>query len=199
MLKLLTPAANRDLTSLAAVKSELGIVDGNEDLNLARWITAASAVIENHCRRVFAEQTYEETFYSAAYVPELTLAQYPVSEVTSIVENGVTLGESDAEANPDSGILTRIVGDRPAYWACGKIVVTYIAGFAVDDLPAAIGQAAIRLVAMFRSGANRDPLVKGVSIPGVMETSYWVGGLGDAGLPPDVLALLAPYRSHRAH
>lgn len=199
MLKVITPAANRDLTTLANVKSELGISDNGEDANLASWITAASNVIEAHCRRVFAEQTYEETFRNVGPQADLILAQYPVSELVSIAENDVTVASGDAEVNADTGALTRLLSDKPAYWPCGKIVVSYRAGFADGDLPAAIERAAIMLVSLFRSGAGRDPLVKSRSVPDVLDTTYWIGGIGDSGLPPDVLALLAPYRSYRAH
>lgn len=198
MLSIVTPADSFDLTTLPRVKAELGIDNQAEDENLARWITAASDIVSGHCKRVFAAQTYQETFRLAEWRDALLLSRYPVTAITSIVENDATLDPGDAEVHSDNGTLIRLIGDRPAWWSRGKIVVTYTAGFAdADALPAAIEQAAIKVTTMLRHAASRDPLVKSTSVPGVLDQTFWVGGIGDDGLPPDVRALLTPHRDRR--
>lgn len=199
MLETITEAESLDLTTLAAVKLELSITGNVDDAKLSRWITAASGMIHDYTRRTFPAQTYRETFRPGERRDTLLLSRYPVVEIDTIVENGTTLAADDAEAHADSGQLVRLSGDRAAWWACGKIVVTYSAGYATRaTMPPAIGRAAIALVHLLRSSTVHDPLVRSKSIEGVMEASYQVGGFGDGALPPDIAGMLAPHRDFRA-
>ena len=50
MLTVTAAAPSHDLTLLATVKSELGIVSRDEDANLTRWITRASKAIRRSIR-----------------------------------------------------------------------------------------------------------------------------------------------------
>jgi hypothetical protein len=132
----------------------------------------------------------------------LVLTRYPVADVVSVVENDVTLAADETEIESDTGLLRRLINDRLAWWACGKIVVTYRAGFAdvtdMESLPAPIERAAIILVGMFRQRTKRDPAVRQVT-HGDTAVTYGLGPLGadtDA-LPAEVTALLAPYRDYR--
>ncbi|HEU5018358.1 MAG TPA: phage head-tail connector protein [Pseudolabrys sp.] len=201
MLEVIAPADSFDLITLADIKAELGITGTTEDANLARWITAASDSVARYCRRVFAAQTYRETFRVAAK-PDLVLTRYPVGDVVSVVENETTLAADETEIETDSGVLRRLINDRLAWWACGKIVVTYRAGFAdvtdTPSLPAPIERATIMLVSLFRQRAQRDPAVRQVT-HGDTAVTYGLGQLGaDAdALPAEVTALLASYRDFR--
>jgi hypothetical protein len=80
-------------------------------------------------------------------------------------------------------------------WFFGRLEVTYQAGF--STVPAPVVRACINVVNLLRSGSTRDPLVKQESVQGVGEVQYWVGGIpGTVGnLPPDIQAMLDPYRS----
>jgi uncharacterized phiE125 gp8 family phage protein len=202
MLEVITPAETFDLTTLANVKAEFSsIADDSEDANLSRWITAASDSVSRYCKRVFAFQTYAETFYVSQFKSELLLAQYPVAEVASVVENDLTLDEGAAEVHADTGALIRLIADRPGWWPLGKIVVTYSAGFADDTngptLPPAVERATTQLVGMFRFRVKRDPSVREVTLDD-RRVTYGLGPLANGeGLPPEVAALLAPYRDYR--
>lgn len=195
MLTVTTPAETYDLTTVEAVKVALGIEGSADDAQLEALVTAASAVLAKACRRVFALETVVETFRLVEHPrEELVLSRYPVAVLTSVVENDVTLDAADAEVNPDTGVLVRLYSDAPRWWPCGKVVVTYQAGFAADDMPEGLKQAVVELVQLWKSSADHDPLVRSTNIPGVMDREFQVTGRG---LPPDILALVAPYRDAR--
>ncbi len=105
-----TPATTRALVSLARVKRELGITTYGDDDVLADKIAEASAAIVAHCR-VAADQrgrrTFAEEGCSAAFdademmpidrgvAPLILPWRIPVTEIASVVENGVTLAPAD--------------------------------------------------------------------------------------------------------
>ncbi len=200
-----TTAANTyNLTTLATVKAELGITDQTQDANIAIWIQHASGVVASYCNRVFGQETVVETFRlhgGCGITPErLVLRRLPVSSVTSVVEDGDTLTSDDYELDSEKGWLLRLDGsDNPSFWSRSKIVITYVAGYALlDSLPFAIEQACIELVKSRFHNSSRDPLAKRIKVEGVDETEWWVGGVaGSSGaLPPNVIDLLAPFRNN---
>jgi uncharacterized phiE125 gp8 family phage protein len=197
MLTVTTPANSFDLTVLATVKAELGITDRAEDENLTRWIKQASDAIAKYCNRVFAEETVSETFRLKCREDGLLLARFPVSAITSVVENDTTLtAATDYELtrDGDSGVLNRLRFDREWTWPIGKIVVTYIAGYTlVPDLPYGVERAAILLVNQYRYAATRDPLLRSETTEGAGSFSYFDSIL-NAGLAPEVEGLLSKLR-----
>lgn len=202
---MVTPADSQDLTILANVKAELGISSSAEDVNLETWIDQASRVISGECNRVFGAETVSESFRVRApwgmQWPEYStvkLKRFPVTAVTSVVENGNTLvAGTDYEYDPETGIMSRLWGDYDRRWCFRTLVVTYTAGYALlGTLPEAIERATISLVKQYRFAAPRDPLLKSEDIPGVLSQTFWVGSTGEKsnGLPPDVETLIGPYR-----
>lgn len=202
ILTVVTPADSVDLTVLANVKTELGITTTSEDVNLETWIDQASGVITGSCNRVFGKETVTESFRNRVQFLEpekIVLQRTPVTLITSVVENGITLVEdTDFEVDYETGILTRLCGDYESRWCFRTLVVTYAAGYELlGELPIAIEKATIILVKQFRSAASRDPLLKSEEIPGVLSQTFWVGGTGDKsnGIPHEVETLIAPYRN----
>lgn len=197
-----TAANSNDLTTKAKVKSELGITTTDEDVNIATWITQASAAVAVNCRRTFGLETLSEQFRLSSYINgRLQLSRFPVSTITSVTENDTLLtATDDYEFDAESGLVTRLSGDVPARWPWGKIVVVYSAGYdLLDALPHPIERAVILLVKHYRSGATRDPMLKAeqTNVPGVLDErqEFWVGGIGgQGGLPTEVSDLIAPYR-----
>lgn len=205
VLTVLTAADSQDLTILANVKAELGITDTTEDTNLEAWIDQASSVIAGECNRNFGEETIKETWRISLqwnrqwYEPErVILDRTPVTSITSVVENGLTLvAGTDYEFDPVTGTLTRLCGDFARRWFFRTLVITYVAGYQLlGTLPQAIERATISMVKQYRSAASRDPMLKSEDIPGVLTQTFWVGSTGEKsnGLPPDVETLIAPYR-----
>lgn len=196
MLTVTTPASSYDLTLLATVKAELGITDRAEDPNLTRWIKQASEAVAKYCNRVFAEETLTETFRLKSREDGLLLARFPVSAITSVVENDTTLAATDYELASDGGggVLNRLRYERDWQWPIGKVVVVYTAGYAlVTDLPYGVERAAILLVNQYRYAATRDPLLRSESTEGAGSSSYFDSIL-NAGLAPEVEGLLSKLR-----
>ncbi|MGH6742560.1 MAG: phage head-tail connector protein, partial [Bradyrhizobium sp.] len=160
MLTVITAATKFTLIDTATARSALGFTDNSEDVALNAYIARASDVLARQCKRVFAKETVEETFRLDRCQQEIVLARYPVSSITSIVENGTTLATTDYEADLDKGIITRLYGDRPCHWSTWKIVIAYVAGYELPtETPEALKQAAVQLVKAYHIGGDRDPLV----------------------------------------
>lgn len=204
---MVTPATSSDLTILATVKAELGITTSNEDPNIETWIDQASAACAAYCNRVFGSEVVSENirrlflnrYREQRWDDVIQLARYPVTAIGPVIEDTITLVlETDYTVDYTTGKLYRLSSDGISImrWTCNQLTVPYTAGYALlGTLPFNIERACISLVKALRNAANRDPKVKEENIPGVLQTSYWIGSVGDNGeLPPDVTALLDPFR-----
>lgn len=203
-------AASSDLTTLTAVKDELGISDGSQDAFLTRAIRQCSRIAANYCNRVFAQETVQDQCFIARepwpnQTPGgsqfLQLSRWPVTSITSVVEAGITLtAVTDYVAANNIGRLTRVDSSGcPVYWPPTQIVVTYQAGYVLPGsvgatLPDDIEGAVISLVRGRYYAKGRDPSVKSEETPGVLRTDYWVGPVGSGAMPSDVQAILDDYR-----
>lgn len=211
LLTVSAPATNRKLATAATLRTELGVSDSVlPDARADDLILRASKAAEKYCGRVFAKETLAEIFrpQSWCHVPAvqrgiMQLARYPVVSVSSVVEDGTTLAAgTDYETDTVAGQVFRLSGDSRIGWSGGKVTVAYIAGYVLPGdggtrtLPEDIEAAVLKLAAGLYFGAARDPLIKGESADGIGSVDYWVGGMPGAGgdLPPDVTALLDPYR-----
>lgn len=210
MLTVITAASSRWLTTLAAVKAELGITGNDSDAMLQQWIAESSSAVEQFCNRVFAAEQVSETLRSDRSLRLLQLARWPLIEVTSIIEAGnAPLGAADYEAELPPAHLFRLSGDYRTCWATGKIVVQYWAGYKLPEqnappvpdsaqaLPAVIQGCCNRIVGLRYAAQKRDPLLKAEETEGIGRSEYWVGGLqqsGSGGLPPDIAEALAAFR-----
>lgn len=198
-----TPADSFELTVLGTVKGELGITTTSYDDRLATWIVQASGIVTTACNRVLASESVTETFRprsrvsSQSEIRPVTLSRYPVTDIASVVENGVTLTTDDYEYNAETGELWRLSGGERTDWLNATIVVAYTGGYELlGALPYPLERATILLVKQLYHSATRDPMIKRREVPGVLTTDYWVGSVTSvASLPPDVEALIAPYRN----
>jgi hypothetical protein len=197
LLTVLTPASSRALTTLAAVKDEIGITDDTADPRLQRWIDEASERIETYLDRVLASETVRETFRLTGSPGCLRLARRPVTAIDSIDVDGVTLASDQYEVDAAAGLLYPISGDRRVLWCASTVIVTHTAGYAsVAALPRPIETACLGLVRHRWAARDRDPMLRSLAIPGVATEQYWVGAPGDDGdMPPEVAALLDPFRT----
>lgn len=201
-------AAGIDLTTLAAVKTELGISDKTADARLSGFVTSASRVIATHCRRVFGRETVTETFRQdrkwpvADFFPdELLLTRSPVVSIASIVEDtDPALAAGDWEADLTTGVIYRLNDDAQVRWKASKIAVAYTAGWLLPsesgrNLPEDIERACIMLTSLMWFSKDRDPKVKEEVVQGVGSTAYWVRGENETSIMPiEVLSLIDPYR-----
>lgn len=210
VLNVVTPAVSQDLTILATVKAECGITGTAEDANIEAWIDQASNACSAYCNRVFGLETVTETFrnrFNYVYrhenkAPSILLQRNPVVTITSIVQDGTSLvADVDYQLDAKEGLLYRLdpASDALTFWNFNKLTVTYSGGWALlGSLPLSIERACISHVKALRSSADRDPNIKQESIPGVLETSYWIGGPPGSvsgALSTEVTALLDPFRN----
>lgn len=165
------------LVTLADMKSFLGIASGNtsNDAFLTDQLSLLTEVITAYCRRNFESATYIQTFYRDEN-PEsklLTLFQFPIISLASIVEDGVTLSTDNYRVNKPTGMITAI---DYKFFCAKETVITYTAGFAT--VPLAV-QSAVKSIVQERynkktSGINLDfgSDVQRISIPGAISIDF---------------------------
>lgn len=214
ILSVTEAARRRNLSTVDRLKIELGISDSSQDDALELFLGEASAKIETYCNRVFATETVQQTirmnvpprgfYYEGPILEHLCMDRFPIGLITAITEDEVNLTTDQYEVDYTKGLLYRIDGsDNRVNWTFKKLVVSYIAGYTLPgqtnrNLPMDVESACVSLVKSRWYAKSRDPMIKSVVIPQVMETTYWVGGTGagsDNDLPPDVVSLLNPYRT----
>jgi hypothetical protein len=205
-----TVAASYDLTTVATVKAELGILTTSEDASLAVWITQASAACASYCNRVLSLETVTETFRNRFTYPfhqnnfrniaSVLLARTPIVSAISVVQDTVVLTQDvDYQLDANQGIIYRLnpTDDSLVQWYFKKLVINYTGGYGtITSIPRNIERACITQVQVIRASASRDPNIKSENIPGVFSTTYWSPSVTDNGaLGPEVTALLDPYRN----
>jgi uncharacterized phiE125 gp8 family phage protein len=173
MITVLTPAKSGDLTRIDVARAELGVAEHGEDERIAALIKQASAIVARRADRTFGKETLSETIRLGMPSAELMLARFPVTSVTSIVEDGDTLNASDYELDAESAMLTRIDDDAVSAWPAAKIVVSYEAGYDLpDNVPQEIEQAALVVLKHLYFGTARDPAARAEVIDGAGSTTY---------------------------
>ena len=208
MLKIITPPATSDLTTINVVKRDLDISTSRDDAYLCGLIQSCSWAAETFCRRSFGLTVYQETFrrkYSGGCSmngqTNLVLSRFPLVSISSIVEDdGPALTEGvDFDADSD-GVVARLCNDRVRDWNSAKIVVEYSAGYLLPNdsgrtLPVDIERAVLLTVKAAYFSRTRDPLLKSQDVHGLEATSFGAVGLGPHNdLLPEAESLLTPYR-----
>lgn len=200
-LEIVTPAACMDLTVLETVKSELGIApaDTSQDDRLSMLIKQSSGIIASYCNTVFGAEEVIETFWSDSpfsHERSFMLSREPVSEIISVVVDGLTLDPSAYRMARD-GHLHRLDSIGRSLWCLNSTaVIHYIAGYVLlDDLPYGVERAALSLIKDYHFATAQDPKLRSEDIPGLRSVSYQIGNSSSSeDLPPEVVALLTPYR-----
>ncbi len=206
ILTVTSPATNFDLTTISDVRLDLELTATDDDAWFAKAIKRASATAANYCNRVFAQQSYSEEFmrdeFRSQYRDQepLRLAQFPVTTVASVTEDGVVTDASLYELDGKAGLLHRLSGDANGreQWTGCKIVVAYTAGYVLSgasrNVPADLEDAVIRLVKAAHFARKRDPMLRSEDVSGVLSQSWWIGSASDNGaIPPDIRSLLDEY------
>lgn len=198
MFKVITPASDLLLLTLAELRGAVGVADDTQDFELQILGRRVSAMIAQACNVVsdgvneptLKRETCQEVFRTACPQSKLVLARTPVSAITGITVGGFTLAPDDWEFKAASGLLFRLHQDVPVHW-CGKVVVDYSAGFAVA--PNDLKLAAIKLARTIWTNVSRDPSLRREEVPGVLIQEFWVGSTSDSGIPADIFDFLQPY------
>jgi hypothetical protein len=138
------------LTTLAAVKTALGISDTSKDTQLEGIINAMSATISAYCNRYFKRATITDEVQAVNFHQYLYLDSYPIQSVTSVSVDGTALvSGTDYFAEPadkKAGRLYKPTGWTGQFYSRGtfpepfagkrSIKVSYVSGY---YLPADVG------------------------------------------------------------
>ena len=196
------------LTTLAALKAELDIVDAASDTALTTLIRQQSAAIERYCCRSFGLRGVTDRRRLNRLTARLILSALPVVAITSVTVGGVALDEtayeiSESEGGDEgSGLLYRLDADgRRICWRAGLVVVGYQAGYVLPgvtgyDLPADIERACLDLCVRAWAARGRDPSIRSYENPDVERVTYTAADsvVYRRGLPLPVAEMLDPYR-----
>lgn len=205
----------RALTTLAAVKADLGVTGTDSDAQLTELILQASDMIADTvgARRTEAGDfglgrgTYQEVFrLNARTWPFLLLAQWPaVPGSLSVVLDGTGLIEGvDFEVRCASGIVYRLAGSGLTDWRGDAVTIGYEAGWILPDqatvdaprtLPTPLELAARVCCRHHWAGLLRDLTIRRETVPDTYSVEYSEDAMRAAtALADAVEALVRRYR-----
>jgi hypothetical protein len=193
-------ATETSLLTIAELRAAAGVTGNAGDTRLLTLGRQASAAIARQCGVAadgvnpvtLLSETCSELFRLSGEKACLRLSRRPVTAVASVLIGDEALTTDDYEIDKPSGILRRLSGDQYASWACGKVTVAYTGGVAAVEPDLKL--AASKLVTALNAETARDPNLKRVNIPGVMEKEYWVAPSDDPVLSAEIRDLIAPYK-----
>jgi len=208
MLTVTTAATSTNLTTLDAVKDDLGLTSTDEDDYIESLIERVSldicgivgAAVAEDGTVTLGRETLVKTFRLNGAYSKLLLPRAPTVSITSVVADGDTLVAADYEVSKVSGLLTQLSDDDPISWDNDKVVVTYVAGWLLPDdtgrnLPLDIEAAAIALVKLARFNRTRDPTLKSENIlEGLYSYQLFAPDDFKSGVPVDIMQKLNRYR-----
>lgn len=205
-------AAARRLTTAAKVQAVLFGGGATDTALIEAMIDRVSARAARHCNLAkdaigtpptFGRETCRATWSADRCDREIELFlpwRVPVSTISSVVEDGVTLSAAGYRLR-GGAILERMDGDTPVTWSSGKIVVTYVTGWQLenaDQVPPDLEAAVIDQVKVAYQSRARDLTLRSEQVPDVYSATYSVAGgdsISSEGLLAHVEAALADYRA----
>jgi hypothetical protein len=210
----ITPATDLTLLSLAEMRAAVGLTNNDRDSAVKRVGSRVVAAITNACKiatdgatpPTLRQETVQDTFRLNRWwnrrdhpglKETLILSRRPIVQINSVVEAGNTLDPTaDFEVRAGAGFLNRLFMDSPSHWARDKIVINYDAGWAT--VPDGLKRAAEELMVFYWSEGYKDPLLRSVTVSGVLEREYWIGSPTDPAIPQSVMDKLGPYINPQA-
>jgi hypothetical protein len=165
------------LVSLVDMKSYLGVTNTDYDVFLTEQLGVISEAVENYCGRIFAQDTYTQTFYSderTAPEKSLYLFHYPVSNLGSVEINGVDISDRVRLQGTKGKITSHPIPFFARYEE--ELVVVYTAGYATIPLTiqsvvkSLVEERYNKKVAGLDLNFGRD--VQSISIPGTINVAF---------------------------
>jgi len=193
MLTVTTRAPDPTLLTLAEVSEAIGTDIHDSDAALRRLNARVSELLAGACglERAGAavltlrEETLTETIWLRCPIDVLYLARKPIVEVLTVTEGDSLLTVADDyEQNSERSLLRRQSG-AASWWATGKIVVSYRAGYLV--VPPGLKELAAKLATTLRAERGRDGSLGSVDIPGVIAETYRYGRPDDPLIPAEIM------------
>lgn len=199
MLTIITAGVSRALTTFDAVKAELAMSDGTDDIFISSLVEQASAAVEGWCGHPLAAETVRETFdvRCSFAAPDLLLSRIPVTSVLSVTVDGSVLAEDRYEFDGEAGFLYALTSTASrGYWSPGRVAVEYAAGYVLPGqegrtLPHDIERAAIIIARNAYASRGRDPTLRSDDVEGIGSQAF---GLAST-FTSEVAELLARYRA----
>lgn len=200
MIEIITPAESTRLTTLAAVKADLGLSGSANDSALEALIDQFSDAIGAWCGRTFGAATVRETLEITRLCDRrsILLEQWPVMAISSITVAGEALATDAYVLDAAKGeLLYRGEATRFTLWPAGETIAVYSTGYALPDdddrtLPHDIERACILMVRSAWTSMGRDPALRSEESTGVAVFTYFAAQ--GAGLSLEAQAMLSPYR-----
>lgn len=199
MLKTITRATQIDLTSLAAVRLELGhAASAEHDTLIASLITQASAMLASETSRgAFAVEELEQTEHVRAPLSFFLLDRWPVVEVVSCLINGETIPLDGISVDASDGFALMRKNSRASLWPLGETVIRYRAGYVLTgeqrNLPPELERAAISVTKALFFARARNPQLRSETVEGVGSFSFVDSERMDV-IGPDVRAIIDRHR-----
>lgn len=214
LFEVVTAAADvaaRRLTTAAYVAATMTAPPSNTVLE--SYIDEVSAKLAQYCGLAsnaggtpptFASEALRATWFNTSGSRDTRLLlpwRVPVTTITSVIEEGVTLVADTEYRILPGAMLLRLSSDTPIEWSTGKIVVLYTAGWAATlstNAPADIQSAVAEQVKYRAWSTDRDPALRSESEPDVYTGAWSVPGgdsIGRSGFLLQVEAAFAPYRN----
>jgi hypothetical protein len=206
MFSVTTVNTDRSLLTLAEIRAAVGVSDGSKDSVLVPLGDRVSATITRACmvsrdgampptlRLEAVSDTYRQHGWRPAQwlaggQQSLVLSRRPVTTIASVTVDSVVLtADTDYEVDKASGLLFRLSNGVRVGWCGFVVVVAYSAGY--ETVPDDLKLAASMFVQSLSQQGSRDPLLKRVMIPDVIEKEFWVDPTKDIGVPAEVMDLL---------
>lgn len=195
MIEILTPATSLRLAAPADLQAEVSGLSADE---AGALIDQASALIAAHCGQPFGQVEARETFRPGHRPWPLFLSRIPVVSVASIVEDGITLPATDWEADLDQGALRRLRSDIVSPWTARKVVVTYVAGYALPSgAPSGLARGCIMLATALAERRGTDTGLRSESLDGVATLSWRDPGNGGGLLTAEIRQAVSDHVDNR--
>lgn len=134
--------------SLDAVKPylRLALTDVSHDTILEALCNAVTEEIEQATGRIYLTRTVTSEKHTGTGTPRLALDRYPVSAISTLTEDDVSVTSTLYWLESDAGILTKYDGATWSTADVGNVVCTYTAGYARASIPALVQQTALELL-----------------------------------------------------
>jgi len=217
LFEVVTPTASaalRRLTTAAKVRAMIGSPSG-DDTKLESIIDRVSGDAATYCKLArgvagdlitFGSEALRATWQKVRDPRGTKLIlpwRTPVTLITSVVEDGVTLAAGTDYQLVGRSMIERLCNDAPIRWSCGKIVVLYSAGWTLPEgVPPELEGKVIEQVKTVYMGAERDHAVQSETINDVYAATYAAPGgtmgMGTSGLLMELEAALSPFKDWSA-
>jgi hypothetical protein len=180
-------ATDAPLVSLADIRTHLGSGTTASDLQLYDFAARSTDACEQFTNRAWRRKTVVEVSDGGGIA--ILLRRQPVISVTTVVENGTTLGVADYTAKPLSGQVFRGGPLTRLRWWPGiqTVAITYVVGPAGDIVPDDVTGGVLEMIRHLMASQRG-----GTNLPRQSSDDAWAPGAGYS-IPRWVAQLWQPY------